>query len=104
MHCIYTNCVFPVLYTGYKDLKSEKTKDKSHTERCMLTICVYGYLCTKEGGGGGGGVGSFHKSAHAHLQWLDALESFHSKWIMYNQATSFHSSSPNNTHTLNMPM
>ena len=42
--------LFPVLYTGYKGLKSEKTKDKSHNERCMLTICVYGYLCTKEGG------------------------------------------------------
>ena len=57
--------LFPVLYTGYKDLKSEKTKDKSHNERCILTIYVYGYFMYMYQRGG---VGSFHKSAHAHLQ------------------------------------
>ena len=50
--------------------------------------------CTKEGG-----WAVFTRVPMHILQWLDALESFHSvKWIMYNQATSFHSSSPNNTH------
>ena len=44
------DCVFPVLYTDDKDLKSEKAKDKSHNGRCMLLL-MYMDTCSKEGGG-----------------------------------------------------
>ena len=43
-------CVFHVLLTGDKDLKSEKAKDKSHTERCMLLL-MYMDTCSEEEGG-----------------------------------------------------
>ena len=35
-------CVFHVLCTGDKDLRSEKTQSKNHNGRCRH-ICMYGY-------------------------------------------------------------
>ena len=103
-------CVFHVLLTGDKDLKSENAKDKSHTERCML-LFMYVDTCSEEGGRWALFLVFPHLTAKDYLYILTVTrcpwiiwEQIKRRMIMYNRATSFQSLISDSTHTLKIPL